>query len=48
MDMANAENGSGFEVKAEWVGLHKEENSWKDLAKIWDVAPQFVESELRK
>ena len=48
VDMANAENGSGFEVEIVWVGFDKEENTWEDLAKIWDAAPQFVKSELRK
>ena len=48
VDMANAENGSGFEVEVEWVGFDKEENTLKDLAKIWDATPQFVKSELRK
>ena len=38
VDMANADNGYGFEVKVEWVGFAKEENTW-DLAKIWDAAP---------
>ena len=32
----------------EWVGFDKEANTWEDLAKIWDAAPQFVKSELRK
>ena len=33
VDMANAENGPGFEVEVEWVGFDKE-NTWEDLAKI--------------
>ena len=45
--MANAENGSGFEMGAEWVKFDKE-NTWEDLAKMWDAAPDFVKSELRK
>ena len=48
VDMLNAENGSGFEVEVAWVGFDQEENTWEDLAKIWDAAPQFVKSELRK
>ena len=34
-------------MEVEWVGFDKE-NIWEDLAKIWDAAPQFVKSELRK
>ena len=34
-------------MEVEWVGFDKE-NIWGDLAKIWDTAPQFVKSELRK
>ena len=47
VDMANADDRSGFEVGVQWVGFDKEENRWEDLAKIWDTA-QFVKSELRK
>ena len=47
VDMVNAENGSGFEAEVEWAGFDKE-NTWEDLAKIWDAAPQFVKSKLRK
>ena len=47
-EMTNAENGSGFEAEVEWVGFDKEENTLKDLAKIWDATLQFVKSELRK
>ena len=32
---------------AEWVKFDKE-NTWEDLAKMWDAAPDFVKSELRK
>ena len=39
VDISNTENGSGFEVEVEWVGLDKEENTWEDLAKTWDAAP---------
>ena len=46
VNMANSENESGFEVEVEWVEFDK--NTWEDLAKIWDAAPQFVKSELRK
>ena len=48
VDVANARNASGFEVEVGWVGFDEEENTWEDLAKIWDVAPHFVKSELRK
>ena len=48
VDTANAQNGSGLEVEVEWVGFDKEENTLKDLAKIWDATLQFVKSELRK
>ena len=33
-------------MEVEWVEFDK--NTWEDLAKIWDAAPQFVKSELRK
>ena len=32
--MANAEDGSGYEVEVEWDGFDKEENTWEDLGKI--------------
>ena len=48
VDMADAENGFGFDAEVEWVGFDRVQNTWEDLAKIWDAAPQFVKSELRK
>ena len=48
VDMANGENGSGFEVGVEWVGFDDGENTWEDLAETSDPTPQFVKSELRK
>ena len=45
VDMANAQNGSRFEVEVEWGGFDKEENTWENLAKIWDAAPQFAKSD---
>lgn len=35
-------------MKYEWVGFHKEEAMWQALEKVWDAAPQFVQSELCK
>ena len=32
----------------DWVGFDEGESSWEPLAIIWDLAPQFVKSELRK
>ena len=37
--MADAENGFGFDAEVEWVGFDRVENTWEDLAKIWDAAP---------
>ena len=34
-------------MNVEWAGVDKE-NTWEDLAKIWDATLQFVKSELRK
>ena len=48
VDTANAQNGSGLEVEVEWVGFDKEENTWGDVAKLRDAAPQFVKYELCK
>ena len=48
VDMANVEDRLGFEVEVQWVGFDKKYNMWENLAKIWDTAPQFVKSELRK
>lgn len=45
--MLEAENGSGFEVEAEWVGCDYE-NTWRAMAKIWDAARQFVKADLCK
>ena len=48
VDMSPAEDGPGFDVEVEWVGFGQEENTWEALSKIWDSAPAFVKSELRK
>ena len=48
VDVANARNASGLEVEVGWVGFDEEENTWEDLAKIWDAAPLFMKSERRK
>ena len=48
VDMSVAEDGPGFDVEVEWVGFDKEENTWEELSKMWDAAPQFVKSELRR
>ena len=48
VDLAEAEDDPGYVVEVEWVGFGKEENTWEDLAKIRDAAPQFVKTELRK
>ena len=42
--MANAEIGRENE-EVEWGGFDKEENTWENLAKIWDAAPQFAKSD---
>ena len=40
--------GQDFDVKVKWVGFDEGESSWDPIAIIWDDAPQFVKSELRK
>ena len=48
VDISKAEDGQGFDVKVDWVRIDEEESSWEPLATMWDGAPQFVKSELRK
>ncbi len=48
VDMAEAEQGSGYDVQVQWVGFEDDEDTWEPLSKIWDAAPQFVKRELRK
>ena len=48
VDISKAEEGQGFDVKGDWVEFDQGESSWEPLAIIWDGAPLFVQSELRK
>ena len=48
VDISEAEDGQGFHVKVDWVGFDERESSWEPFATIWNGAPQFVKSELRK
>ena len=48
VDISEAEEVQGLDVKDDWVGFNEGESSWEPLAIIWDGAPQFVKSELRK
>ena len=48
VDISEAEEGQRFEVKVGLVGFDEGKSSWQPLAIIWDGAPQFVKSELRK
>ena len=48
VDISEAEEGQGFYVKVDWVGLDEGKSSWEPLAIIWDGAPQFVKSELQE
>ena len=48
VDTSPAEDGPGFDVEVECVGFGQEENTWEALSKIWDSAPGFIKSELRK
>ena len=34
VDVTIVEEGSGFEVKVEWIGFDKEHNTWEELAKL--------------
>ena len=47
VDICEAKDGKGFDVKVDWVGFDEGE-TWEPLANIWDGAPQFVKSELWK
>ena len=48
VNISEAENGQGNDVKVDWVGLDEGKSSWELLTTISDGAPQFVKSELRK
>ena len=48
VDISEVEDGQGFDIKVDWVGFDEGESSWDPPATIWDGAPQFVKSELRK
>ena len=47
VEIPEAEDGQGFDIKADWVGFDEIDSSWEPLAIIWDGVPQFVKSELR-
>ena len=46
VDISEAEDGQGFDVRVDWVGFDEGESSRKSLATIWDGIPHFVNSEL--
>ena len=48
VDISEAEDAQAFDVKVDWVGFDEGESSCEPLATIWNVAPQFVKSELGK
>ena len=48
VDISEAENGQGFDVKVDCVGFDERGNSWEPLATICYDAPQIVKSKLRK
>ncbi|CAB1118760.1 unnamed protein product [Ectocarpus sp. CCAP 1310/34] len=48
VDISVTEDGLGFDAEVIWVALDKEKNAWEELSKIWDAAPQFRESKLRR
>ena len=48
LTISEAEDEQDFDVKADWDGFDEGESSWEPLAIIWDGAPQFVKSELRR
>ena len=47
-DLKMAEDGQSFDVKVDWVRFDEGESLWEPLTTIWDGAPQFIKSELRK
>lgn len=47
INMAEAVEGNGFEIKMDWIDLKDEERSWEPLQTTWDEAPQFVKTELQ-
>lgn len=38
VDVAEAVEGGGFEVKVDWVGFEDKESSWEPLQTIWEEA----------
>ena len=48
VDILEAEDGQGFDVKMDWVGFVGGQCSWEPFATIWDGAQQFIQSKLRK
>lgn len=48
VEISGAKEGDGFYAMVERVGFDEEENSLEPLKSIWDGAPEFVKSGLRK
>ena len=36
VDISEADDGHGFDVKVDWVGFDERESLWEPLATIWD------------
>ena len=39
VDISEAKEGQGFDIKVDWVGSDEGESSWEPLAIVWDSAP---------
>ena len=48
VDILEAEEGQGLDVKVDWVEFDEGESSWEPHAIIMDYARQYIKSELRK
>ena len=48
VDISEAKDGQGFDVKVDWVDFDERESSLEPLSTIWDGAMQLVKSELGK
>ena len=46
VDISEAEDGQGLDVRMEWVEFDEGESVWEPLAIIRDGAAQFVKSKL--